>query len=300
MKKADTLATGTRPSTEFIGDFGKTVLNSLSAHIAILDARGRILETNKAWQAFAKKGRDPSPNRFIGANYLQICDNAKGDGAEDAHAVAQGIRSVIKGDVEEFLYDYPCHAPTEQHWFYMRAICMKGGDPVRVVVSHEEITQLKQAEEALKQSKSAVEEQKRELEEANIALKVLLKQRENDKAELEQKVLANIKNLVLPYVEKLKRAPLRAKDKTTVDIIDTHLKDIISPLMQRLANINILLTPQELQVATLVKDGRSSKEIADILAVSETTVHFHRKNLRRKFGIKSSAKNLRSYLMSIT
>jgi DNA-binding CsgD family transcriptional regulator len=300
MKKADTSAVETGQPDELIGNFGKTVLNSLSAHIAILDAQGMILETNKAWQAFARQGRAPSTNRFIGANYLQICDNAKGDGAGDAHAVAQGIRSVIKGDVEEFLFDYPCHSPTEQHWFYMRAIRMEGGDPVRVVVSHEEITLLKQTEEALKQSKSAVEEQKRELEEANIALKVLLKQRENDKAELEQKVLANIKNLVLPYVEKLKRAPLRAKDKTTVDIIDAHLKDIISPLMQRLANINILLTPQELQVATLVKDGRSSKEIAEILTISETTVHFHRKNLRRKFGIKSSAANLRSYLMSIT
>jgi DNA-binding CsgD family transcriptional regulator len=300
MKKEDNSPVGVRRSLEFIGDFGRIVLNSLSAHIAILDDRGTILETNRAWRAFAAQGQGPASDGFVGANYLQVCDHARGDGAGDAHAVASGIRSLIRGDVEEFLYDYPCHSPTGQHWFYMRAIRMEGGDPVRVVVSHEEITLLKLAQMALKQSKLAVEEQKRELEEANIALKVLLKQRENDKADLEQKVLANIKNLVLPYVEKLRRAPLRAKDKTTVDIIEAHLKDIISPLMHRLANINILLTPQELQVATLVKDGRSSKEIAEILTISETTVHFHRKNLRRKFGITSSATNLRSYLMSIT
>jgi DNA-binding CsgD family transcriptional regulator len=300
MKEQNSSPTAMRRSPETIGDFGRTVLNSLSAHIAILDARGTILETNRAWQAFARQGRGPASNDFIGTNYLEVCDHAQGDGARDAQTVARGIRSVISGEADEFLHDYPCHSPTEQHWFYMRAIRMEGGGPVRVVVSHEEITLLKLTEEALKQSKRAVEDQKQELEEANIALKVLLKQRENDKADLERKVLANIRNLVLPYVEKLKRAPLRPKDKTTVDIIDAHLNDIISPLMQSLANINILLTPQELQVATLVKDGRSSKEIADILAVSETTVHFHRKNLRRKFGIKSSAKNLRSYLMSIT
>ena len=300
MEKADSPQAERCPSEEIVGDLEKTVLNSVSAHIAIIDARGIILETNRAWQTFGGRNREPASNRFIGANYLQVCDNATGDGAGDAHAVAHGIRSVIKGEVNEFLYDYPCHSPTEQYWFYMRAIRMEGGNPVRVVVSHEDITLLKQTEEALKQSKSAVEGQKRELEEANIALKVLLKQRENDKAELERKVLANIKNLVLPYVEKLKRAPLRAKDKTTLDIIDTRLKDIISPLVQRLGNINILLTPQELQVASLVKDGRSSKEIAEILSVSEATVHFHRKNLRRKFGIKSSATNLRSYLMSIS
>jgi len=300
MKKPDNSPSGPGRSPGVIGDIGRTVLDSLSAHIAILDDRGTILETNRAWQAFAAQGRDRATDRYIGANYLRVCDQAQGEGADDAHAVALGIRSVIRGEVEEFLHDYPCHSPEELHWFYMRAIRMEGGEPVRVVVSHEEITLLKLTEEALKQSKLAVEEQKRELEEANIALKVLLRQRENDKAELERKVLGNIKTLVLPYVEKLKRAPLRARDKTTIDIIDTHLKDIISPLMQRLANINILLTPQELQVATLVKDGRSSKEIAEILSISETTVHFHRKNLRRKFGIKSRATNLRSYLMSIT
>jgi hypothetical protein len=300
MEKADSSPTRFSQSPEFIDDFGRTVLNSLSAHIAILDAQGTILETNRAWQAFAEQVPDRESSHFIGANYLQVCDKAEGDGAEDAHVVAKGIRSVIRGEVEEFLHDYPCHSPGEQHWFYMRAIRIEGGDPVRVVVSHEEITLLKLTEEALMQSKLAVEERKQELEEANIALKVLLKHRENDKAELEQNVLANIKNLVQPYVEKLKRAPLRAKDKTTLDIIDTRLKDIISPLVKRLDNINIILTPQELQVASLVKDGRSSKEIAEILSVSETTVHFHRKNLRSKFGIKSRTTNLRSYLMSIT
>lgn len=285
---------------EFRGDLGKSVLNSLSAHIAIIDERGVILETNRAWQAFAGYDAMGNSDAFLGTNYLDICDAAQGEGSEDAQAVADGIRSVIKGDVEEFLYDYPCHTPTEQHWFYMRAIRMEGEPPMRVVVSHEDITQLKLTEEALKNSKMSIEEQKQSLEEANIALKVLLKQRENDKAELEQKVLGNIKNLILPYLEKLKRAPLKTKHKTTVEIIDTHLNDIVSPLMQRLSNINILLTPQEMQVATLVKDGRSSKEIADILTVSETTIHFHRKNLRQKFGIKNSTTNLRSYLMSIS
>lgn len=285
---------------EFKGDLGKSVLNSLSAHIAIVNDRGIILETNRAWQAFASQNTADDSDAFLGMNYLEICDAAEGEGAEDAHAVADGIRSVISGEVEEFLHDYPCHTPTEQHWFYMRAIRMEGDAPIRVVVSHEDITQLKLTEEALKNSKLSIEEQKQSLEEANIALKVLLKQRENDKAELEQKVLGNIKNLILPYLEKLKRAPLRAKDKTTIEIIDTHLTDIVSPLMQRLSNINIILTPQEMQVATLVKDGRSSKEIAEILTVSETTVHFHRKNLRQKFGIKNSTTNLRSYLMSIS
>ncbi len=278
----------------------RTVLDSLSAHIAIMDETGVILDTNRAWRDFAVKGGMPEDYTSIGENYLAICDAVKGDDGADSRAVAAGIREVINGGVDEFLYDYPCHSDDGPHWYYMRAIRMSGDGPIRVVASHEEITALKLSEEALRKSEEQLKHQKVELEESNIALKVLLKQREGDKAELEQKVITNVKEMVLPYLEKLKRVHLKPKDKTVVDIIDSHLNDIISPMMQKLANASIILTPQEIQVASLVKDGKASKEIAGILNVSETTVHFHRKNLRRKFGLSNSQTNLRSYLISIS
>jgi DNA-binding CsgD family transcriptional regulator len=289
-----------RQAAGFEDNLSLTVLNALSAHIAILDEQGVILATNRAWQMFAAAEKVGAPGDFVGVNYLEVCDSAGGEEAEDARAAAAGIRAVIHGEVKEYLHAYPCHSPTEPHWYYMRVIRMVFGGAVRVVVSHEEVTRLKLAEEALKQSKRFLEEQKQDLEEANIALKVLLRQRESDKLELEQKVLANIKDLVFPYIEKLKRAPLRKKDMISVEIIESHLNNIISPLLQRLVNIKIILTPQELQVASLVKDGKSSKEISEILGLSEATVHFHRKNLRRKFGLNNTHDNLRSYLMSIT
>jgi DNA-binding CsgD family transcriptional regulator len=283
---------------QFREPLGRIVLNSLTAHIAILDGTGVIIETNRAWEAFAS--RNGATEGSIGVNYLAVCDASTGPESEDAHAVASGIRSVIRRQRDEFLHDYPCHSPTGKHWFYMRAVPMEDGEPLRIVVSHEEITELKLAEEALKQNKLALEEQKRDLEEANIALKVLLKQRENDKRAIEQNVLVNIKQLVFPYIEKLKISRLRPKDKELVGIIDTHLNDIISPMLKRIDNAGILLTPQEMQVAGLVKDGRTSKEISNILNVAETTVHFHRKNLRKKLGIKSKATNLRIYLLSMS
>jgi DNA-binding CsgD family transcriptional regulator len=277
-----------------------TVLNSLSAHIAILDEKGVILETNKAWQTYAAKSGMPETYDHRGINYLEICDATSGSEAAVAAQVAQGIRAVIRGDFEEFLFDYPCHSENDPHWYYMRTIRMAGSDPIRVVVSHEEITALKLTEEALKKSQEELFEQKQSLEEANIALKVLLKQREADKQEVEKKVLTNVKDLVLPYVEKLKNSRLKPRDKTLVEIIETHLNDVISPLLQRFVNAKILLTPQETQVASLVKDGKTSKEIADILNVSGTTVNFHRKNLRVKFGLTNQRTNLRSYLISIS
>lgn len=278
----------------------RMVLDSLSAHIAILDENGVILDTNRAWRDFAGENGMPEGYDFIGDNYLAICDAAEGADSVKTRQVAAGIRDVIDGRVDEFLQDYPCHNAESQHWYYMLAVRMSGEGPIRVVVSHEEITAIKLAEEALRKSQAQLTRQKIELEEANIALKVLLKQREDDKADLERKVITNVKEMVLPYVEKLKRLHLKPRDKAVVDIIDSHLKDIISPMMQKLSNASIILTPQEIQVASLVKDGKASKEIADILNVSETTVHFHRKNLRKKFGLSNSQTNLRSYLISIS
>ncbi|MCG6911756.1 MAG: LuxR C-terminal-related transcriptional regulator [Deltaproteobacteria bacterium] len=284
----------------FKDELARTVLNSLSAHIAILDQDGVILETNTAWRQFAVKNGMPDGYDARGTNYLDICDASKGSDETDARKVARGIRDVISGNIEEFLYDYPCHSKDGQHWYYIRAIRMAGDGPVRVVASHEEITALKLTEEALKKSQEALIDQKQSLEEANIAMKVLLKQREEDRLDLERKVLNNVKDLVLPYVEKLKNARLKAKDRTLVEIVDRHLQDIISPLLQRLANASLILTPQEMQVATLVKDGRTSQEIADILNVAETTINFHRKNLRIKFGLRNKRTNLRSYLLSLS
>jgi DNA-binding CsgD family transcriptional regulator len=285
---------------EFNNAMAKTAINSLSANIAIINEEGVILETNRAWQQYAYQTGVTGDVSFIGQNYLTLCDRTTGEEAQDAHAVAEGIRSVIRGETEEFLYDYPCHSPDGQHWFYMRSTRVDSDGPLQVIISHEEITAIKLAQEALRKSKDDLEAQKRDLEETNIALKVLLRQRNEDKQELEQKVLTNIKDLVFPHIERLKRAPLRAKDRTNVEIIESHLNEVISPLLQRLTHMNILLTPQEMQIASLVKDGKTSKEIADVLHVSETTVHFHRKNLRKKFGLKNRSTNLRTYLMSLS
>jgi DNA-binding CsgD family transcriptional regulator len=276
------------------------ILDALSAHIAILDKSGVILKTNRAWQKFADANRmqvsaDASP-----INYLSVCDLAKGEFSQEAKIVAEGIRSVIEGEINEFLLDYPCHSPSEKRWFYLRVTRIPGEGPMRAVVSHENITALKLAEEALKVQEQDLKAQRKNLEEANTALKVLLKQREEDRVELENRILKNIKDLISPYVAKLKDKNLKSSQRTLIDIIDSNLKDIASPLLQRLTTAKIILTPQEIQVASLVKEGKSSKEIADVLNVSTTTISFHRKNLRKKLGLDNTRKNLRAYLLSMS
>jgi len=284
----------------FSGELLRKIFNSLTAHIAIIDEEGIILETNQAWKNFSMANGLQENINFNQMNYLGICEAAKGDDIKDARAVATGIRQVIKRKLDEFVYDYPCHSPDGPRWFYMRAVLMAEEGPLRIIISHEDITQLKLVQEALKEHQTQLEDRNQSLNESNIALKVLIRQREDDKAEMEKKFLANVRTLILPYMNKLKDGRLSEKDRTLVNIVDDHLNEIISPLMQNLNNAGIMLTPQEIQVASLVKDGKTTSEIADILFVSEATISFHRKNLRNKLGLKNRQANLRSFLLSMS
>ncbi len=162
-----------------------------------------------------------------------------------------------------------------------------------------EIEERRQAEQSLLQKEEELRMKSLNLEEANTALKVLLKRGEQDKQELEDKVLANIKELVLPYVEKLKMGNLDEKQKTYVEILESNLNDIISPFLKKLSSHYLNLTPTEIQVADLIKDGKSTKQIAEVLGISERAVEFHRNNIRDKLGLKNSKTNLRSYLMTL-
>ena len=155
-------------------------------------------------------------------------------------------------------------------------------------------------EEALKKREKALELKSQSLEEANTALKVLLQHREGDKTDLEDQVLVNIRRLVLPYIENLKHLQLNEKQMAQVKIIEDNLREIVSPFLRRLTSTYLDLTPREIEVANLVKEGKTTKEMTDILNVSATAVDFHRKNLRAKFGIKSKKTNLMAFLSSLS
>ena len=156
------------------------------------------------------------------------------------------------------------------------------------------------AEEALKKREQALELKSRSLEEANTALKVLLQHREEDRTALEERVLTNVRKLVLPYLENLKHLRLNEKQSAQLKIAEENLQKIVSPFLRNLTSSYLELTPREIQVANLVKEGKTTKEITEILNVSATAVDFHRKNLRTKFGIKSKKTNLMAFLASLS
>ena len=174
------------------------------------------------------------------------------------------------------------------------------------IALHKNIMQqkLKEAHDKLEQR---VEERTRELriksenlEEMNTALKVLLKKREEDKNELEEQVVYNVKELVMPFLEKVKASRLDNRQKTLVEILESNLNDVVSPFAKSLSTRYLNLTPAEMQIANMVKYGKTTKEIADTLFLSTRTIESHRDSIRKKLGIKNKKANLRTHLMSYT
>jgi PAS domain S-box-containing protein len=120
--------------------FLQSALDSLTAHIAILDAREVILAVNTAWRRFGQSNGLQTEDAAVGVNYLNICDQAVGENAEEAATVAAGIRDIIADRSAIFELEYPCHAPGgPRRWFTVRATAFRGG-AARVVVAHQEIT----------------------------------------------------------------------------------------------------------------------------------------------------------------
>jgi PAS domain S-box-containing protein len=175
----------------------------------------------------------------------------------------------------------------------------KRGRVTQLAVFGRDVTEEKQAVAQMKEKKAALQAKKHELQEVNAALRVLLAGRDNDKRELEERVLANVKELVAPYIVKLKKSGLDAKQMTYLKILKSNLNDIVAPFVHQLSSKYSTLTPTEIQVAQLIREGRTTKEIGELLDSSKRTIESHRQSIRTKLGITGGKANLRSYLFSM-
>ena len=203
-------------------------------------------------------------------------------------------------DPETSLQNYQCALIDKQgnKKVVLLAVAMIPGSK-KSVISLTDITEQKRVEMALQKREQEVQKKSRNLEEMNSALKVLLKQRETDKLELEENVLTNVKDLILPYLVKLKASHLNSRDAAFVNILEANLMNITSPFFHSLSSNYINLTPKEIQVANLIKDGKTTKEIADIIGVCQGAISLHRDHIRKKMGLNNKKINLNTYLTSL-
>ncbi|MEN6489963.1 MAG: response regulator [Smithella sp.] len=180
----------------------------------------------------------------------------------------------------------------------------KNGNPIGLQGTIRDVTEQRRNEEELKKYRenleimvaertSELEEKTKNLQEVNMTLNVLLKKREEDKKNLEENFVANIGSIVLPYLEKMRKNNLDAQQQFCLDTVEKNLDEIASPLLKNIQQFN--LTPREVQIACLIKDGKTTKEIASVLGIAEGSISTHRKNLRKKLGLDRDS-NLQSHL----
>ncbi len=174
----------------------------------------------------------------------------------------------------------------------MRVVCNDEGKIMFYEGTMTDITERKNIQGDL-------ENKSRSLEDANAALRALLKHREQNNYELEEKVVNNIKELVMPYLDRLKTNKSQT-NQAVVDIIESNLGEIMSPFLRRMASKYENFTPKEIRIADLIKKGKTTKEMSTLLGLSTRTIDIHRYNIRRKLNLNNKKINLQSYLLSLT
>ncbi|MGA2936047.1 MAG: PAS domain S-box protein [Syntrophobacteraceae bacterium] len=252
--------------------------------------QNRILR-GRYGEIIGKKPEDVSPNE----NILSLWQD------NNRRAFAGEL---VKGEVQYVFGN-------EVRYFYnVVAPIYDAGRTLGIVGINIDITDRKFLEAALTKANEDLESQvaertkelgakTRRLEEFNAALKVLLKQREEDRTELEENILLNVKSLIVPYVEKLKKSRLGGDQMTYLTILESHIQEIASPFAKRLSGKYPGLTNVEVQTIDLIREGKTTKEIAELLCVSENTVSSNRFHIRKKLGLSNKKVNLRYYLLSI-
>ncbi len=139
----------------------------------------------------------------------------------------------------------------------------------------------------------------RHIDELKKTLRAILGLREEDRNLTQDKLVSNVRQMLVPWIEKLKRSRMNAEQQSYLKVIESNLAKLTSPFCQRLSSVNQGLTPTEIQIANLVEQGKTSKEIAELLRVSKECVDFHRTNIRKKLGLTGRKANLKTYLSVI-
>ncbi len=134
-----------------------SALDSLSAHLAIVDESGTIIAVNEAWRRFGDANSGQRKPRWIGQNYLEVCARATGAAQPTAMQVHTAIQDVLAGRLETFTLEYECHSAKERRWFLMHVTRFRWEGPVRAAIAHENITSRKLAEEEMKIAKEVAE-----------------------------------------------------------------------------------------------------------------------------------------------
>ena len=273
----------------------EAIFNQTFHFIGILTLDGAVVKVNQTALWFVGTTED----RIIGCPFWETpwwnSDSGQQQRLRQAVETAAGGR-LVRFETEQTAANGQISAID----FSIKPVRDQSGRIVLLVAEGRDITALKTAMEDLKKREAQFKAQSTKLEETNIALKIVLKQVEEKQREDRENILAHVKQFVLPYVNRLKDANGRHNHNLLLNILEANLNDITSPLVSKLSSTFLNLTPMEIRIAHLVKDGLTNKEIAELLQISLNTVSSHRYRIRTKLGLKKKGVNLRSHLLALS
>jgi len=274
----------------------KTIFESANDEIIYLDSEGTILEINdKCEELFGIKREE-----FIGKNFADF----EYLGPEQMRNLLAQFKDIsIKKNYEMEELEIRRRDGSTAFIEANFKVIERDNRVIGILAIIRDVTERKLVQKELDKYRRFLEtlvmERTDSLEKANTALRIMLRQENEIKRELEHKILTNMKKLILPSLRKIKEKKECRKLRSYFDDIEMHLDDIISPFAHKLSANHYDLTPTQLRIADLLKQGKTTKEIAVFLNLSINTVHFHRTNIRKKVGIAKKKINLRTFLLSI-
>ncbi len=145
-----------------------------------------------------------------------------------------------------------------------------------------------------------LQEQKKDLEEKNVALREILSQIEIEKRDMKKNIRSTAEKVICPLLQKLRAGHLEERERIKyIEMIETNLMELYSPFPRNIADGSLKLSPREIEISIMIKNGLSNKEIAELLHLSVLTIERHRHNVRRKLGIVNMRINLTTYLRNM-
>jgi PAS domain S-box-containing protein len=278
----------------------------LQTGIIVIDENKVIMSVNKAFSRITGYTAEEALNQ----NVALLCS---GQHDENFHEFLW-TSAKKNGRWEGEIWEKRKNGEVFPVWLALTAVYGTDGDIAHYVASFKDITVHKQPEKILLEARERLENQaittteeletvKKETEEINAALKILLQHRETDKIEAQLALSREVEETVLPFLEKLKKASTgRAHSTRLISALEANLGQLVK-IYGRASDLPSAyqkLSPTEMQVASLVRQGLPSKVIAATLNISQGTVELHRKHIRKKLGLEDKASNLYNYLLSLS
>ena len=265
----------------------RSVLFRIPSPTMQVDARGDYVDADRYALEFFERTADEMLARNVGDDFP----------AEVVALVSEELRAT--GASTELEVD--CDVAGRTKTLILTVIPCSLGDERGYFLQGTDITERKAMQEELSRSERALRRQATILDERNAALRVLLEQREQDRAELEERIVSNVEQLIEPTLDRLSHMLTHRPERLELEALRVNLREIVGPFAQRLRGAagSAPLTRREAEVANFVRLGKTTDEIAETLHISRSAISFHRPNVRRKMNLPKGGPQLSTHLAAL-